>query len=364
MRQTLHFTGQKRAEEMQSASEPGMRPASRWLTAAFFMFAFAACSRGSDSAGKVDTSGPSAASAVAVTRVNTGTGGMAARVRWLMARDKSSLLAVVDPAGVEAEPVPNGFFYGSESKNFQQQMDSVWDVAVSPDWNRIAYARAFIVRGTESDTAAAPGAWTEIARVTGVDTATLRTSSFASSGMSYARAVAIPGVIEVGAKPGNTNGIPGRLFSIARGWRVRWTADGRLLGLGANPARAQDDEFPQTWASLDPSTGNFNTSLPASAKLEQPKWTEGPTLDISIPVDLSHAPQLFAKSGEINYTIDSERGVITMRPSDQANPAIAVGPGIALAATAGGRYILALAPRARPVENESAVEVVVYVVSR
>lgn len=364
MRRTLHFTRQKKAGEMQFASDGKVNFVSRWHWAAFFIVFTGACNGGSDSAGKVDTAGPSTASAVAVTRVNTGAGGMAARVRWLMSRDKGSILVVVDPAGVEAEPVPNAFFFGSEPKNFQQQLDSVWDVSVSPDWNRIAYSRAYVVRGTESDTAAVPGAWNEVARVTGIDTTTLRTSSFASSGMSYARAIAVPGVIEVGGKQGTTNGLPGKLFPIARGWRVRWTTDGRLIGLGANPARAQDDEFPQTWAALDPSTGTLNTSLPASAKLDQAKWTEGPTLDISVPVDLTRAPQLFAKSGETNYTIDSERGVITMRPSDQANPAIAVGPGIALAATAGGRYILALAPRAKPVENETAVEVVVYVVSK
>lgn len=323
-----------------------------------------ACTPGRDDSAKVDTSGPIAASAVAVMRVNTGPAGMSAKTRWLMSRDKSSFIAVVDPVGVEAEPVPNAFFFGSESKNFQIRMDSVWDVAVSPEWDKIAYSRAFIVRGTESDTAAAPGAWNEIAQRTGIDTATLRTASFASSAMSYARSIAVPGIIPVGGSEASTTGIPGKLFPIARGWRVRWTSDGRVVGLGNNPARAQDDEFSQSWAALDPTTGSISTSIPGDSKLEQPRWTEGPTLDVSIPVDMTKAPQLFAKSGEINYTIESDRGVITLRASDATNPAIAVGPGIALAATAGGRYILALAPRAKVGEGESPVELVVYSVSR
>lgn len=281
-----------------------------------------------------------------------------------MSRDKSSFIAVVDPAGVEAEPVPNAFFFGSESKNFQVRMDSVWDVAVSPAWDRIVYSRAFIIRGAESDTAAQPGAWNDVARLTGIDTATLRTSSFSSSGMSYARAVAVPGLIIVGGSEASTNGIPGKLFPVARGWRVRWTADGRFVGLGNNPGRAQDDEFSQAWAGLDPASGAISTSIPADSRLEQSKWTEGPVLDVSVAVDMTKAPQLFAKAGEINYTIESERGVITLRPSDAATPSLVVGPGVALAATAEGRYILALAPRTQVREGEPAVEAVVYSVSR
>lgn len=331
---------------------------------ALSLFLVVACTTGSDDSAKVDTSGPAAASAVAVTIVNTGTTGMSAKTRWLMSHDKTAFIAVVDPVGVEAEPVPNSFFFGSESKNFQVRADNVWDVAVSPEWDRIAYSHAFIVRGTESDTAAAPGAWNEIAQITGIDTATLRTSSFASSGMSYQRSVAVPAVIRVGGSESSPIGIPGKLYPVARGWRVRWTSDGRAIGLGNNPARAQDDEFSQSWASLDPTTGNLSTSIPGDTKLEQPKWTEGPTLDVSVPIDMTKAPQLFAKVGETNYTIESQRGVITMRASDATNPAIAVGPGIALAATAGGRYILALAPRAKVGEGEAPVELVVYTVSR
>lgn len=336
----------------------------RVVAAGIAISSIAACRSTADDAGKVDTAGPPAASAVAKTIVNTGTLGMAAKTRWLMSRDKTAFIAVVDPVGVEAEPVPNAFFFGSEAQNFQIRVDSVWDVAVSPAWDRIAYSRAFIIRGSESDTSAAPGAWNNAAQLSGIDTATLRTSSFASSGMSYARAVAVPGVIRVGGSESSPSGVPGKLYPIARGWRVRWTSDGRAIGLGNNPARAQDDEFSQSWASLDPSSGSISTSIPGDTKLEQPKWTEGPTLDVSIPIDMTKAPKLFAKIGGVNYTIESERGVITLRASDAATPAVVVGPGIALTATAGGRYILALAPRMRSGEGESPVELVVYSVSR
>src|SRR3954470_4705547 len=74
--------------------------------------------------------------------VNRGTYGMASKLKWLISGDGSAIIAVVDPAGVENEAIPNAFFYGSESRNFQARMDSVWDVAPSPDWGSIAFSRA------------------------------------------------------------------------------------------------------------------------------------------------------------------------------------------------------------------------------
>ena len=53
---------------------------------------------------------------------------MASKLKWLISPDSSAIIAVVDPAGVENEAIPNAFFYGSESRNFQTRMDSVWDV--------------------------------------------------------------------------------------------------------------------------------------------------------------------------------------------------------------------------------------------
>jgi hypothetical protein len=53
--------------------------------------------------------------------VNHGTYGMSARLKWLISTDSSAILAVVDPADVENEAIPNAFFYGSESRNFQRE---------------------------------------------------------------------------------------------------------------------------------------------------------------------------------------------------------------------------------------------------
>jgi hypothetical protein len=309
----------------------------------------------------------SVAPIVTVTPVNRGTHGMAERVLWVFSPDKKSVLVVADPGGVENEPVPNGFFFGDEARGFQTQMDSVWDVAPSPDWKSLGFGRAYgVVGGAGTGT----DLLTDVARRTSIDTATLRAGSFASSGMSMSRAVAQPGVIRIPNNPRQSaaaDSAAPKLFPIARGWRVRWTTDGTTLALGNSPARASDNEPSQTWAALDPTTGQLHGTLPASAKLADVKMTEGPTLDRSLPIDMTQSPPIQIQRGSQTFTIQSERGVITLvetTPGTANKPAPrVVGAGIALAATAGGRYIIALAPRGRADPNGLAIEPVVYTVT-
>ena len=265
--------------------------------------------------GCVDTSSkPSAADSTAASRstpvvtasrVNQGTYGMASRVKWLLSPDTSAVLVMVDPVGVENEAVPNGFFFGSESRNFQARMDSIWDVAPSPDWQTIAFSRAHVLLGREADTIPAP-MWNDLARKTGMDTAVLRNGSFASSGMSMARAIAQPGTIAVPADArasGAGDAAAPRLYRVPRGWRVRWTPDGSTIALGSNPARVQDDEPSLSWAALDPRTGAFHGTLPANSRLVVPQWTNGPVLDISIAVDMQAAPPIKVVSGNRSFTV-------------------------------------------------------------
>jgi len=308
-----------------------------------------------------------AAPVVTVTPVNRGTHGMAERVLWTFSPDRKAVLVVADPGGVENEPIPNGFFFGDEARGFQTQMDSVWDVAPSPDWKWIGFGRAYSVvggAGTGTDLI------TDVSRRTSIDTATLRAGSFASSGMSMSRAVAQAGVIHIPDDPRQIaaadSAVP-KLFPVARGWRVRWTTDGTTLAVGNSPARAVDDEPSQTWAALDPLTGALHGTLPSSAKLADVKMTPGPTLDRSLPIDMNHSPAIEIKRGNQTFMIQSERGVITLVETTagagtKAAPRV-VGAGIGLAATVGGRYIVALAPRGKPDANEMAIEPVVYTVT-
>jgi hypothetical protein len=307
-----------------------------------------------------------AAPVVTVTPVNRGTHGMAERVLWTFSPDKKAVLVVADPGGVENEPVPNGFFFGDEARGFQTQMDSVWDVAPSPDWKWLGFGRAYSVvggAGTGTDQLS------DVSRRTSIDTATLRAGSFPSSGMSMSRAVAQAGVIHIPSDPrqlaAGDSAAP-KLFPVARGWRVRWTTDGATLALGNSPARATDAEPSQTWAALDPITGALHGTLPANVSLAEVKMTGGPTLDRSLPIDMTQSPPIQIRRGTQTFTILSNRGVITIADPPGVGSTGAqrvVGAGIALAATAGGRYIIALAPRSAPDPSGSSVEPVVYTVS-
>jgi hypothetical protein len=108
-------------------------------------------------------------------------------------------------------------------------------------------------------------------------------------------------------------------------------------------------------------------TLPAGAQLAVPRWAKGPLLDTSVPVDMSGARPIHVTSGKRTYSIESQRGVITARETTAgANPnapPFTIGSGKALAATRGGRYIVALAPRRNAVANEIPVEAVVYTVA-
>ena len=327
-----------------------------------------ACVDSSNRTSSDTTLTPRQAPVVTSVTVNHGTYGMASKLKWLLASDSSAIIAVVDPVGVENEAIPNAFFYGSESRNFQARMDSVWDVAPSPDWGSIAFSRARTLMNGGEDSIPS-SMWQDLSRRTGIDTTTLRTGSFPTSGMSAARGVAQPGVIQIPSDTraaGATDAAAAKMYPVALGWHVRWTPDGATVALGNSPAKAQDNEESETWAALDPKTGAFHGTLPADAKLVVPRWTTGPVLDISVPIDMQGSPAIRITAGTRMMSIESVNGVITAHEigtaSDSTARTYTIGSGKALAATKGGRYILALAPRARPVANEIPVEPVVYVV--
>ena len=306
---------------------------------------------------------------VSATSVSQGTYGMRSRVRWILSPDSSAIVVMVDPVSIENDPLPNAFFFGSETRNFQTRMDNVWDVAPAPDWQSLAFSRAHIVRAEGADTIP-PAEWITLARLTGIDTATLIQGSFPASGMTTMRAIAQPGIIRVPADvraPGAIDAAAPRTFPIARGWQVRWTVDGSTIALGNNPGRAADDERSESWAALDPKTSTFHGTLPAGARLAVPRWTNGPTLELATPVDMEGSKPIAVIAGQRTFSIESQRGVIVARETTPGvNPAatpFTIGSGKALTATRGGRYIVALAPRRNAVANEIPVEAIVYTVA-
>ena len=275
--------------------------------------------------------------AVEVTPVNHGAHGMSARVRWSLSADRRTVLVVEDPRGVENDPVPNGFVFAREDAALVQR-DSVWDVAASPDWRRVAYGRAYTTRAAETDSVP-PSEWHRLAGSVGLMESIVRKNAFPTSGMVTAYGAARPFVIEPGAPVDTASRNDG--LQIAEGWRIAWTTDGSRLAIGSPPEMIADDGPPRRWRLVDPATGAARGSGD-NASLYQPRWVQGPNLDLSTSVDMKQRRAF--RSGDVD--IESEDGWIRIYARDGPRlkaPRI-IGPGIALTATANGQFIVAIAP--------------------
>ena len=312
-------------------------------------------------------SGAAGDTGVRVIPVNRGTHGMAARVKWVASPDRCALLVVEDPAAVEAEPVPNGAVLVSEVPGVAAvvSIDSVWDVAPSADFTRLAYGRAYGLSHGESDTIP-PAKWNALARRVGVDARTLAQASWPSSGMAYARAVAVAHVLDArlptgsrrdssagsGAGPvsrGEPTTAPRRVgFG---GWRAGWRGDTAYFG--DRPRGAQDFSPATVWRRLVPGATAVVDVPPATAP-DSTRWTEGPLIDISNTVDLQAGKVIEAGRA----TVEGRDGMIVLRRATGSERT--VGPGMPLAATLGGRFIVALAPAPDAGEFDPKVRLVVY----
>ncbi len=291
---------------------------------------------------------------------------MAARIRWLLPADGHAIVAMEDPAGVEAEPVLNGVVFASEKTGGVLQVNGVWDVAPSPDWSRLAIGRGFVLRGGESDSI--PDAeWTRLEAWLPEDVAApsiaalrrmLRPHLFPASGMGYAWGIGLTQVIDLARfGSGRAPVVSGPIVALD-GWRVRWTSAGDSVAAGAAPLRAEDRAAPARWMIVPASARDYRgtpLSRTDSSGLVTPHWIEGPTIDISVPAD-ARAPTVLTVAGA---RVESRDGIITRTlPGGRVTR---VGPGLPLAATASGAFVLALVPRGAA-EGEPAVELVLYAI--
>ena len=329
--------------------------------------------KGNDTAALRADSHPSAASdtlpapeaAPIVHVVNDGPHGMAAEVRWLLSPDQRTVIVVEDPVGVEAEPVPDAFLYASEVTGAVVQVSGVWDVAPSLDWSRLAYGRAFVFRSGEADSIPARE-WSRFYGWLPEDVAARSTSgmrriaaayTFPVSGMSYAKAIALTQVLDVGRLTAGRAVVVQAPAVRLEGWRVRWTPSGDTLAVGAAPSTVQDDSDATRWTFVRTRPARtYRDSLGVAAagrRFANVPWIVGPTVDISTPFDMN-APRRVAALGA---TVTSARGRITV---ERRGATTDVGPGAALAATRDGRFIAALRPDAAAAEFDPKVQLVVY----
>jgi hypothetical protein len=304
---------------------------------------------------------------VEVWPVNRATQGMRATVRWILSADRRDILVVEDPVSVEAEALPDGFLYASERTGEVLQLDNVWDVAPSPDWTRLAFGRAYVLRAGERDSMPAE----EWRRLEGAipedvgarDSKTLRRQleahAFPTSGMALMLGVGLAQVAWVDTLRSRHH--LGSTHSL-HGWRVRWTPSGDTLAVGAEPQAVQDDAAPSRWVLVRPRMWAIHTDTLGgtsdSSDFARVVWTEGPTIELASPVDLSGRREIAVDGGTVNVR-DGIIRRITRGPDGR--PTVRdVGPGLPLAATATGRFIAALVPRTDAKEHEMRAYPVVY----
>lgn len=267
---------------------------------------------------------PALSRPVGVQRVDAGPHGMSGQLRWAYSPDSSALIAVEDWVSIEAEPFFDGFRVASEAVGRVAGRDTVWDAAPSPDWSRVAYGAGLIVHAGQSETLS-PARLAEAARRLGVSAEEARASQFSASGMGPAAGWSRLGLMEL------QSGEAHQLASLT-GWRVRWSTDGTRIFGGLGPRAAQDDSPSTTWVSMTAS-GDSAVQWTGTAPLDTASiaWITGPTLDVSVAPDSSAVT--LARAG---HTVTSASD--TVRVDDRL-----LGPGIAVAATRHGCYVLALA---------------------
>lgn len=306
-----------------------------------------------------DSAAPIGAARVAVIPVNRGAHGMAALVRWVRSPDGSTLLVTEDPAAVEAEPVPNGFVYASERGPRILQADSVWDVAPSPDWTRLATARAIGVFGREPSDTLTDQRWRQLARAANVPVESARAHAFSLTGMSVGMGLARPLVVTLDSLPPGeqiTRRAAMQTIDMLGGWRMRWTKDGRLAVGG--PHRGSQDYSPSTTYTFVDARGRPGETVPAErAGLDSTAWRQGPTVDAGLPPD-SGTTVVEGRDARGTFRLTSGGGWIRIARGGERPRVLA--PGRLLAATAGGRFVAALAPVFPRREGEQPVRLVVY----
>ncbi len=293
----------------------------------------------------VDTSVISGQRALEVTRVNRGVRGMFARGRWALSPNGRTMLVVEDPAGVENEPLPNGFVLADEEGMRRVQLDSVWDVSPAPGWRTAAFGKGYRISAGEQETLST-AQWEGLARRIGMPVRDVRRGGFAASAMAYIFGFAQPGVVDL-----ETGEV--RLFPVAGGWRVGWTSDGTRILVGADP-RLVDNDAPATrWFAIDAATGQPRGHYQTPPQPAHVNWTEGPLLDISVRPDTANRISLPIEGG----AVESRGGWIRVRGR-------IIGPGVILATTRGGRFVAALAPNPDAGEYDAKEMLVVYTLSR
>ena len=277
----------------------------------------------------------------------------ARRVRWARSRDGCALLVRADAVGTRG-PAPSDVIFVSEGDGLWGP-NSVWDVAPSPDWRRLAWGNALIVRPKRGEAIHA-ATWDKLAEELEVESEELMRRSFPVGDVAGVRGVAIPILEDLdNTCSGDRCGSGTDLRT--GGWRVRWTSDGTHAAYATRPTDARDDRT-TPWVLVDRDGGAVGGDLTDTSRLVAQPWTDGPTLD---PTTLAGLGVRAAVRLE-RLTVEARDGWV--RVVDPGAPggsrARVIGPGVPLAATRNAEYVAALAPDPEAAPHEGRVRVAMY----
>lgn len=277
---------------------------------------------------------------VQLRRVNNGSAGAIAEVRWLTSPDGRAMVVVEDAAAAENAALPDGFIYVAEN-GVVIQRDSVWDVAPSPDWRRLAYGNAYLisVKGRDSVTVRQ---WAAVAGRTNLDVNVVRRGAFSVSAMNHSYGFAQPTVEPTHPDSQGHSRVLDmvrRPVPVSGGWRVRWTANGRTLAVGLPPAGvARDDSPASAWLAVDADDYLLRGPLPEGSSI-QPGWVAGPALYASATL-----PTERRRAAVAGGWVESDGGWVVMRSTRTDGKRRVLGPGVLLGATRSGEFVAAVVP--------------------
>jgi hypothetical protein len=292
---------------------------------------------------------------VTLLPTNRGSRGDEVRLRWAQSPGRDALLVVEDVRREDGVPAPDAFAYVADAGGVVVQRDSVWDVTLSPDWRRLAYGRAYVISAEGRDSLSVSG-WADAAARTTLQMHVLRQQAFRVSDEPAIWGVAQP-VVESTHPDSLRDESLVRMVStqvpIVGGWRVRWTRDGRTLAVGVAPRRPTEDAGAARWMGVEPRTGLFGGDL-AAGSLHTLSWTTGPT--VTVGTTLAGGRRVELASG----SVESRDGWVVVRGPATGGRPVVVGPGVPLAATRSGQFVLALAPVVGAREGRPTVQPLLY----
>lgn len=300
---------------------------------------------------------------VIVRPVNTGGRGAISRLRWAMSPDRQTVLAVESTTAVENEPSPDGFVIATERGPLVVQRDSVWDVAPDPRWERVAYGRAFLIPVGGRDSVSIRR-WGVVAGRTNLDVSVIQRGAFRASSMNEVAGFAQPAVEALHPDSTNASQLMWQVTApipTSGGWRVKWSADGRTLAVGLPPGdmrspRVPRDDTPAAqWLAVDLHSHLVRGALPSHMALDEVRWMDGPMFDVSVDPPTG-GPPIPVAGGRVETT----NGWVVLRGQRSAGRPFVVGPGVALAATASGRFVLAVVPVMAPTRDAPQLRPVLY----